>query len=311
VVYNEYPEYVEIVLNGTDATTNIFDLTIPDKMYGFIFNNIPANSQILLNVTNKIVNINGGSMPADYRARMLFNFPQATSITMAGYALQASVLAPLANFSGSGGSINGQAIIGGNAVQVNGFEFHNICSSFVTPTGTPLPVTLTSFSVGKEATQSIVHWETTSESNSERFEIQHSMDAKNWNLVGTIAAKGESQSLVPYQFIHADPLNGRNYYRLKMIDRDATFAYSRIADILMNVPETLAAYPNPVVNQVTIETADWNKVKEIFLISASGKQILMSATSDKIDLSNVSAGIYIIQLKKLNGSVSTARIVKQ
>ncbi len=312
VVYNDYGNYVDIQLNGTTATTNVFSLTIPTgKTFGLTFNNIPANAQVLVNVTNKIVDINGGSMPENLRTRMLFNFPLATNISLASYALQAAVLAPSANLIGSGGSINGQAVIGGDAEQDNGFEFHNLCSTFIVPTTTPLPVTLTSFSVQKEGIQSVLNWATTSETNSDRFEVQYSGDAKNWNLIGTVVSKGESTSLSNYQFVHTDPVNGENYYRLKMIDRDATFAYSRVVEISLDLPASVSVYPNPVVNQATIETADWSKVKEVFLINTAGKRISMSAASDKIDLSNVSAGIYIIQLKQINGSISTTKIVKQ
>ncbi|GLU56782.1 hypothetical protein Dfri01_62430 [Dyadobacter frigoris] len=312
VVYTDYGNYVDIQLNGTPASTNVFSLTLPTgKTFGLTFNNIPAASQILVNVTNKIVDINGGSMPDGYRTRMLFNFPLATNISLASYALQAAVLAPSADLTGNGGNINGQAVIGGNVEQTNGFEFHNLCSSFTTPTATPLPVTLTSFSVQKEGIQAILNWATTAETNSDRFEIQHSIDAKGWNLVGTVVSKGESTILSNYQFIHADPANGENYYRLKMIDRDATFAYSRVVEISLDRPSTVSVYPNPVVNQATIETQDWSKVKEVFLINTAGKRISMSAASDKIDLSNVSAGIYIIQLQQINGSISTTKIVKQ
>lgn len=311
VVYNDYGGYVDIQLNGTSASTNVFSLTIPNKLFGLTFNGILPGSQILVNVTNKIVDINAGSMPDNFRARMLFNFPLATNISLASYALEAAVLAPGANFSGNGGSINGQAVIGGNAEQNNGFEFHNLCSTFTVPKTTPLPVTLTSFSVQKEGKQANLNWTTTAETNSDRFEVQYSEDAKNWNLIGTVISKGESTSLLNYQFVHAEPANGENYYRLKMIDRDATFAYSRVVEISFDLPSSLMVYPNPVVSQATIETPDWSKVKEVFLINTTGKRISMSAASDKIDLSNVSAGIYIIQLKQINGSVSSTKIVKQ
>lgn len=312
VVYNDYGGYVDIQLNGTSASTNVFSLTIPTgQTYGLTFKNIPPTSQILVNVTNKIVDINGGSMPEDLRTRMLFNFPLATNISLASYAFQSAFLAPIANLTGNGGSINGQAVIGGNVEQNNGFEFHNLCSTFIKPGTTPLPVTLTSFSVQKEGTQAVLNWATTSETNSDRFEVQFSGDAKNWNLIGTVFSKGESTSLSGYQFVHSNPSNGENYYRLKMIDKDATFAFSRVVEISLDLPSSLSVYPNPVIGQATIETPDWSKVKEVFLINTAGKRISMSAASDKIDLSNVSAGIYIIQLKQINGSISSTKIVKQ
>ncbi|MDQ6478061.1 choice-of-anchor A family protein [Dyadobacter sp. LHD-138] len=314
VVYNVYGNYVEILLKGTDAATNVFSLTIPDgKTFDLKFQNIPVTSEVLINVTNKIVGINGGSITtgATYRAKTVFNFPKATSISLASYALEGAVLAPFANLTGSGGNINGQTIIGGHVEQTNGFEFHNFCSAFLPPSTTPLPVTLTSFTVSNEGNQAVLNWETTLETNSDRFEIQHSTDAKQWNFVGTVVSKGESKELAHYQFVHSNPVNGKNYYRLKMTDLDGTYAFSRVRDVSVNGVAALAVYPNPVINQATIATQDWNNVKEIYLINAAGKRMALSASSDKIDLSQVGAGIYVLQVNQLNGATSTAKIVKQ
>ena len=53
---------------------------------------------------------------------MIFNFANATSVSLANYAFNGTVLAPLANFNGSGGQINGQ-LIAGSAQGTT--EFHN------------------------------------------------------------------------------------------------------------------------------------------------------------------------------------------
>jgi choice-of-anchor A domain-containing protein len=314
VVYNVYGNYVEILLKGTTAATNVFSLTIPDdKVFDLKFQDIPVTSEVLINVTNKIVGINGGSIPtgSTYRAKTLFNFPKATSISLTSFALEGAVLAPIANLAGASGNINGQTIIGGDVQQTNGFEFHNYCSAFLLPSTTPLPVTLTSFTVDKEGNQAVLNWETTLETNSDRFEIQHSADAKQWSLVGTVASKGESKELARYQFVHSNPVNGENYYRLKMIDVDGTYAFSRVRDIAVNGAVALAVYPNPVVNQATIATQDWSNVKEIYLINTAGKRMALSTSSEKIDLSQVGAGIYVLQVNQLNGATSTTKIVKQ
>jgi choice-of-anchor A domain-containing protein len=314
VVYNDYGGSMEIIFKGTSAATNVFNLTIPEgKIIDFKFQDVPVTSEILINVTNKIVGINGGSIHsgATYRAKLLFNFPNATSISLSSFAMEGAFLAPYANLSGSGGNINGQTIIGGNVEQTNGFEFHNYCSTFFPPSSTPLPVTLTSFSVGKEGAQVVLNWETTLETNSDRFEIQHSMDAKQWSPVGSVASHGESKKLARYQFVHSHPVNGVNYYRLKMIDLDGTYALSRVREIAVNGAPAVSVYPNPVVDLATITTQDWSKVKEIYLINATGKRMAMPTSSDQIDMSQVSAGMYVLQVNQLNGATSTTKIVKQ
>ncbi|MCF2447463.1 choice-of-anchor A family protein [Dyadobacter sp. CY345] len=310
VTYAPY-SFVTIDLVGTSTSLNIFSVTLPeDKPFGININ-VPANSAVLINVTNKNVVVDGGSINGGQTEKTLFNFPVATNISLKSFALQGQLLAPLANLAGSGGNINGQAIIGGNVTQDNGFEFHNYCSTFAMPTVTPLPVTLTSFTVGKEGTQVVLNWETTLETNSDRFEIQRSVNAKDWSLAGTVTSTGESKNLVRYQFVDASPVNGQNYYRLKMIDRDATFALSRFQNVFMNVTPTVTIFPNPVVNDLTIETQDRKQVSGIYLINAAGQKVAMPISADKVDMSKVRAGIYVIQVNQSDGMVSTTKVVKQ
>jgi hypothetical protein len=53
----------------------------------------------------------------------------------------------------------------------------------------PLPVTLKSFLVTKENTTTLLTWETATETNSNNFEIEHSLNAKSLNHIGTVNAK--------------------------------------------------------------------------------------------------------------------------
>jgi len=92
---------------------------------------------------------------------------------------------------------------------------------------------------------------------------------------------------------------------------DGTYAFSRVQDVVINTPSVVTAYPNPVVSDLTIETNDLSKVKGIYLINAAGQKIAMSISSDKIDMSKVRAGIYILEVNQTNGAVSTTKIVKQ
>ncbi len=110
-------------------------------------------------------------------------------------------------------------------------EGSTIQANFTILVENPLPVTLTSFIATKEGQTAQLKWSTTEETNSDRFEIERSQNGKNWDLIGTQKSNGESTSLKNYTFSDVKPLNGENLYRLKMIDRDATYAYSRIQSL--------------------------------------------------------------------------------
>ncbi|MCE7066601.1 polysaccharide lyase [Dyadobacter sp. CY326] len=95
----------------------------------------------------------------------------------------------------------------------------------------PLPVTIASFAVAKQGTAAKLKWSTSQEVNADRFYIQRSTNAKDWKSIGEKSATGASQSLTNYAFSDAKPAKGNSYYRLKMVDKDQTFAYSSIKSI--------------------------------------------------------------------------------
>ena len=112
----------------------------------------------------------------------------------------------------------------------------------------PLPVTLISF-VGKrlDARQVQLDWTTTSETNNDHFEIERTLNpATGFETVGSVKGKGNSAANVSYQFTDPNSETVYTYYRLKQVDLDGSFAYSRIIAVKGYHQElTVNAFPNP------------------------------------------------------------------
>ena len=90
--------------------------------------------------------------------------------------------------------------------------------------------------------------------NSDHFEIEHSDSGKIWSLAGTVAASEVSTVLQKYTFTHVNPSAGENLYRLKMVDQDNTFAYSKIVSVNVDATDKLVLFPNPVVgNRIQVQ----------------------------------------------------------
>ena len=174
-----------------------------------------------------------------------------------------------------------------------------------------LPVTLTSFSAVKEGTIAQLKWATTQETNSDRFEVEHSLTGKAWTKIGTVASNGESTTLKNYTFSHRDPVNGENMYRLKMIDRDETFAYSRIQSVKFAGlgDSDLSVYPNPTVDVLKIR--DYSNVTKVSIHDMNGRTVLESgvSTTGEINVRNLTSGIYLVRVSRANGLTSSQKIV--
>lgn len=173
----------------------------------------------------------------------------------------------------------------------------------------PLPVTLTSFNVFKEGNVAQLTWSTTAESNSDRFDIEQSVNGKNWNKIGAVTSNGESSVLKNYRFTDHAPATGENLYRLKMIDKDGTFAFSRIRSIKFETNVELTTYPNPVADKLLVKNYD--QVNEVVVVNNTGRIVVKGKQipAEGLDVSSFPAGIYVAKLTLNDGSVSTHKIV--
>jgi hypothetical protein len=179
-------------------------------------------------------------------------------------------------------------------------------------TDTAMPVTLIDFTAAKEGNTALLNWRTADEVNSERFEIQRSPTGKSWNAIGSVAAQGESVKPFNYSFVDAAPLDGENLYRLKMIDRDSTYAYSKLVNLRFNIESGASLYPNPVAEKLILKVDDQEKIAAVRIYNMLGTMVMESKTApvEGIDVKSLRSGIYVVHVNRTDGSRLTYKIVK-
>ena len=111
-----------------------------------------------------------------------------------------------------------------------------------------IPVELTSFSISKILNGVELHWTTVTELNNYGFEIQRKTDNEGFTTIGFVKGQGTSSVKSNYSFSdqHINP--GKFQYRLKQIDFDGTYKYSKVIEIDLSpiLSYTLEQnYPNP------------------------------------------------------------------
>jgi hypothetical protein len=179
----------------------------------------------------------------------------------------------------------------------------------------PLPVTLAEFEATRLETTALLTWSTTLEANSDRFDIERSADGKQWLTLGSVDAHGESKGLQSYSFIDKNPVTGgraENLYRLKMVDQDGTFTYSRLRSVTFSNTGVLL-YPNPVTigEKLKLVTDNPDKISSIRIFDTSGRMVNQSAATGEINTGRLAPGLYMVQITYIDGSISTHRVVKQ
>lgn len=176
----------------------------------------------------------------------------------------------------------------------------------------PLPVTLVSFVAKAEGARSVLlSWSTAQESNASHFEIQHSVDTKKWQQVGSIAATGESNQIRNYFFTHTDPKEGLNYYRLKMVDLDQSWANSTIRKIeIKPIPSAPLFYPNPATDQITLGM-DRSEIESVLIYSITGRLAaqIRGKIPQQIKVDHLPAGMYVVNLRTKTGQIRKGSLV--
>jgi len=173
---------------------------------------------------------------------------------------------------------------------------------------TTLPVELASIQATTVEANVEVSWQTASEVNTSRFEVQHSTNGTSWNTLTELEAAGNYEGLLNYRFVHAEPSAGINYYRLKMVDLDGTFEYSKIVNVLYSRAVVNAyLFPNPSTGSVTFGTQN---ARDIIVLDLSGNPVFRrNGTADKLDLSSLRSGVYMVSWSDEKNQKYSQRLV--
>ncbi len=184
--------------------------------------------------------------------------------------------------------------------------------------GILLPMELTAFTGALEDYSVTLNWQTASELNSTSYEIERRNDNTDFRKIGTIRAAGNTNQSIDYQYIDEFPPNGMLYYRLKMIDQDKRFRYSKIIAIKNSRPDNeIELYPNPVKAGSTFQIITNKGLRQdglAQLFDFAGRKVLeqslaFTAKQHEIDLEELSPGVYLIQVNYDNETESKKLVV--
>jgi hypothetical protein len=132
----------------------------------------------------------------------------------------------------------------------NGCPPNNVGCSF----SAPLPAQLLSFTAKqKNQNQIELSWSAMLTNDVKKFTVEKSYDGNNWLQVGDVQANGNIHSVSYYRYSDNQLASGFNYYRLKQVDQDGHFEYSKIAELnVKNYQSVFSVFPNPAVDKITL-----------------------------------------------------------
>lgn len=220
------------------------------------------------------------------------------------------------NSGGTGGWPSGHSGWGwGYVTGTNFTSFSDFTLGNKTGGSNPLPVQINSFAASIEGTKAVLNWTTATEVNNYGFEVQRcktAQAAQEWGKIGFVKGNGNSNSPKEYSFIDNNQPSGIVKYRLKQIDLNGKFEYSKEVEVNIAVPSILSLnqnYPNPF-NPVTIITYSIPKqgLVTIKVFDVLGKEVSTIVSEVKepgnyqatFDGSKLPSGVYIYRLHSNN-----------
>lgn len=188
--------------------------------------------------------------------------------------------------------------------------------------GNLLPVELESFTVFLNGCNVFIQWRTLTEVRNSGFDIEKTVSSKefllgSWKKIGFV--KGYVLSNSPKDYSFTDSVNGgeKLYYRLKQIDTDGKYQYSKIVEVEVGIPlnyqlkqnfpnpfnpRTRILYYLPVDGFVTLKVFDALGREEASLVNEIKKAGSYEVTFNG---SPLASGIYICKMssKNFNSSI--------
>ncbi len=183
-----------------------------------------------------------------------------------------------------------------------------------------LPVTFTHVQAIQKQKAVTVEWITASETDNAYFIVERSADGvNNFQNIGRVSGNGTTTTAHQYWFNDEAPLSGTNYYRVKQVDIDDEFSYSKVVKVSFTNQSTekILIAPNPVNKNIRLQLTNSNSVYQLQVYGVDGKILLQNTgvemqlnTYLNSQLNKLTKGLYFIKVKG-DGNTVTSKFVKE
>ena len=178
-------------------------------------------------------------------------------------------------------------------------------SGFIVQTkNAALPIKLNYFTGSIQGKHNVVKWQAATANGIVTFAVQRSAsgDPATFTTIHTDNPSVEN-SLNPFTYTDTLPLQGDNYYRLKMTESPGGILYSDIVDLPQG--STTALYPN-VISKGTIVHVNFGEAQGYIVITdVAGRKVYVRQLVQglqNLSLPKLPAGIYFYKMQNADGS---------
>lgn len=140
----------------------------------------------------------------------------------------------------------------------------------------PLPLRIVDFNAQLAGRSSgLLTWRTADEQNTDHFLVEKSSDGSSFRSLALVTATGGSRANT-YQWIDGPLHEGRNYYRIRQVDRDGQefFTEVRVLSPDPGAANTVQLYPNPTTGTLNLAlSSDGNDGLTVRVLNMTGQEV--------------------------------------
>lgn len=198
----------------------------------------------------------------------------------------------------------------------SGFYLHTGAKSLL-----PVPFNALRLSALVTGASNTVYWTTETEENNRKFIIERSTDGRNFTAIGEMNSRapgGNSQTPISYSFADGNPIDGKQYYRLRLISNTGSEQLTQIVSLRRGIPgiQFASVRPNPTSGLVYLNINGTNHTVNIVVRSMEGKEIIRTVkqpnTDFTINISGQPSGVYTLEATdSKTGLKALFKLVKQ
>lgn len=212
----------------------------------------------------------------------------------------------------AGSGISNLNLLPGSGIQDN--DANNFSAAQLIVVASPVPVKLLNFKAVADKCDAMLTWSTESEYNFSHFDLEYSFDARTYVKIGSVPGKGIVTGS-NYSFVYPQ-LNGKGYYRLKMVDMDGRLQVSNIAPATTNCTDKpqVVIYPNPVKfdQPLIVNITGYSGSIKGSLYDAAGRIIktyTLLINSNSLSVTDLPAGTYMLKIENEGQKAGVFKVV--
>lgn len=171
-----------------------------------------------------------------------------------------------------------------------------------------LPVDFLRFTADKQNNTVVLQWTTANETPGLQYEVLHSTDGRSFTTLATVPGTGNEGN--SYQWTHAQPAAGNNYYRIRAVAGNRK-TFSDVRVVVFASQQQVSVFPNPVVNGTALNLRFGTALPagtQLIWVNAAGtvvqRELLTgSGTSVNVPVKVFTPGSYTVLIQTRDGGV--------